>query len=215
MENLPDERRLPLTREQYLLNFGAETGFRNAIEGGGLRPTILGIKRDYDCFDINFRRYAGERWTVKYDPDDLGEVLAVSEDGSLRFMLTEKYVQPMALADRKPGDAAELQKVMQFNRDLEHHVTEQLAAQLPHEIDRYKDALTPAIILMTDGVSDGDFSEFQRYYEESGLDVPIFSIMFGSADPTQLEDLAELSNARVFDGREDLLGAFRSVKGYN
>lgn len=127
MENLPDERRLPLTREQYLLNFGAETGFRNAIEGGGLRPTILGIKRDYDCFDINFRRYAGERWTVKYDPDDLGEVLAVSEDGSLRFMLTEKYVQPMALADRKPGDAAELQKVMQFNRDLEQHVTEQLA----------------------------------------------------------------------------------------
>ena len=110
MENLPDERRLPLTREQYLLNFGAETGFRNAIEGGGLRPTILGIKRDYDCFDINFRRYAGERWTVKYDPDDLGEVLAVSEDGSLRFMLTEKYVQPMALADRKPGDAAELKR---------------------------------------------------------------------------------------------------------
>ena len=106
MENLPDERRLLLTREQYLLNFGAETGFRNAIEGGGLRPTILGIKRDYDCFDINFRRYAGERWTVKYDPDDLGEVLAVSEDGSLRFMLTEKYVQPMALADRKPGVTA-------------------------------------------------------------------------------------------------------------
>ena len=92
-----------------------------------MRPTILGIKRDYDCFDINFRRYAGERWTVKYDPDDLGEVLAVSEDGSLRFMLTEKYVQPMALADRKPGDAAELQKVMQFNRDLEQHETEQLA----------------------------------------------------------------------------------------
>ena len=74
---------------------------------------------------------------------------------------------------------------------------------------------TPAIILMTDGVSDGSFSEFQRTYEESGLDVPIFSIMFGDADPTQLEDLAELSNARVFDGREDLVGAFRSVKGYN
>ena len=68
---------------------------------------------------------------------------------------------------------------------------------------------------MTDGVSDGSFSDFQQDYEESGLDVPIFSIMFGSADPVQLEDLAELSNARVFDGREDLVGAFRSVKGYN
>ena len=27
--------------------------------------------------------------------------------------------------------------------------------------------------------------------------------------------LAELTNARVFDGREDLVAAFRSVKGYN
>ena len=40
-------------------------------------------------------------------------------------------------------------------------------------------------------------------------------IMFGDADESQLEDLAELTNARVFDGREDLVGAFRSVKGYN
>ena len=42
MENLPDERRLPLTREQYLLNFGAETGFRNAIEGGGVAAYYFG-----------------------------------------------------------------------------------------------------------------------------------------------------------------------------
>ena len=31
----------------------------------------------------------------------------------------------------------------------------------------------------------------------------------------KLEELAELTHARVFDGREDLIGAFRSVKGYN
>lgn len=39
--------------------------------------------------------------------------------------------------------------------------------------------------------------------------------MFGDADESQLESLADFSNARVFDGREDLVGAFRSVKGYN
>lgn len=74
---------------------------------------------------------------------------------------------------------------------------------------------TPAIILLTDGVSDGSFSDFRDGYEAFGADVPVFSIMFGSADPTQLEELAELTHARVFDGREDLIGAFRSVKGYN
>lgn len=127
MENLPAERRLPLSREQYLLNFGAETGYKNAIEGGGLRPTLLGMKRDYDCFDVRFRQYAGKQWIVKYDPDNLHEVLAVSEDGTLRFMLTEKYVQPMALAERKEGDSAQLQKVYDFNERLEQHIMDRVA----------------------------------------------------------------------------------------
>lgn len=126
MEHLPAERRLVMSREQYLLQFGADTGYRNAIEGGGLRPTILGVKRDYDSFDIRFREHAGEHWLVRYDPDDLSEVLAVNESGTLRFMLTEKYVQPMALADRREGDAEQLAKVMQFNRDLEEHVQDRL-----------------------------------------------------------------------------------------
>lgn len=126
MTNLPAERRLPLSREQYLLHFGAETGYRNAIEGPGLRPTILGQKRDYDCFDIRFREYSSVKWIVKYDPDDLGEVLAVSEDGTLRFMLTEKYVQPMALADRKEGDAEQLARVQSFNASIEEHVQQKM-----------------------------------------------------------------------------------------
>ena len=76
---------------------------------------------------------------------------------------------------------------------------------------------TPAIILMTDGKSNGimDFSDFSQAYDEAGLDVPVFSIMFGDAEEGQLEELAEYTHGRVFDGREDLVEAFRSVKGYN
>ena len=51
----------------------------------------------------------------------------MNEDGTLRYMLTEKYVQPMALADRTEGDARELQKVFDYNDRLEAHVTDQLA----------------------------------------------------------------------------------------
>ena len=108
-----------MSREMYLLNFGAETGFRNVLEGCGLRPTILGVKRDYDCFDLTFRDHASERWTVKYDPEDLHEVLAVSEDGTRRYMLEEKYVQPMALADRSETDSQELKRVRDYNKALE------------------------------------------------------------------------------------------------
>ncbi|MGN0131813.1 MAG: substrate-binding domain-containing protein [Lachnospiraceae bacterium] len=75
---------------------------------------------------------------------------------------------------------------------------------------------TPAIILMTDGASVTDNREhFADLYRELGVDVPVFSIMFGDASSEQLEELAALTNARVFDGRTDLVSAFRSVKGYN
>lgn len=124
LANLKPEHTLPMSRETYLLNFGAETGFKNVLEGCGLRPTILGVKRDYDCFDITFREHANERWTVRYDPDDLSTILAVNEAGTRRYMLEEKYVQPMALADRREGDAEQLQRVRDFNKALEAHTAE-------------------------------------------------------------------------------------------
>ena len=127
IEKLPAERTLPLSKENYLLYYGSNTGNTNAICGGGLRPTLLGVKREYDTFDISFREHAGEKWTVLFDPDDMGEVLAVNESGTLRYMLQEKYVQPMALADRREGDAEQLQKVFDYNDRLEQYVTDQLA----------------------------------------------------------------------------------------
>lgn len=125
--NLKPENRLPLSRETYLLNFGAETGYKNVLEGSGLRPTILGVKRDYDCFDITFRDHASEHWVVKYDPDDLTTILAINEAGTRRYIMEEKYVQPMALADRQPGDAEQLERVRDFNKQFEATTGSRLA----------------------------------------------------------------------------------------
>ena len=58
--------------------------------------------------------------------------------------------------------------------------------------------------------------EFKQQYASDGKGVPVFSIMFGDADSQQLNDLAKLSNGKVFDGRNgNLSGIFREVKGYN
>lgn len=127
LQSLPSDRRLPLNKELYLYYFGVRTERQIAMEPSGIRPTLLGVKRDYDCWDATFREHAGEKWTVMYDPDDLGEVLAVNGDGSLRYMLKEKYVQPMALAERKEGDAEQLEAVRSFNKALEADVEERLA----------------------------------------------------------------------------------------
>ena len=38
---------------------------------------------------------------------------------------------------------------------------------------------------------------------------------FGVQSEDELEDIAELTNAKVFDGKNDLLKAFKEVRGYN
>lgn len=110
------------------------------MEGSGLHITIEGVKRSYDCFDLAFRKYSHERWEVKYDTADLSKVLATNEDASLRFMLEEKYIQPMALKDRKPGDSGQLQRVKDHNERLEKHVTDFRSAHI--------EALTPVLEML-------------------------------------------------------------------
>lgn len=72
-----------------------------------------------------------------------------------------------------------------------------------------------SLVLMTDGKSQGSLEEFLEVWQKEGTAVPVFSIMFGEADPHQLEVLAQRTAARVFDGRKDLIAAFRNAKGYN
>lgn len=128
--NMQDEDKLQLTAESFLMNFGQTTGKRNMMEGSGLNITINGVKRSYDCFDIAWRKHTSERWEVKFDPEDLRTVLAINEDATLRFILEEKYIQPMALKDRKPGDAGQLQRVKDHNEQLEKQVSDFRAKQV-------------------------------------------------------------------------------------
>ena len=65
-----------------------------------------------------------------------------------------------------------------------------------------------SIILMTDGQSNvGEYSNLEKEYKNLKMDIPIYSITFGDAN--------EVTNAKVFDGKTDLLKAFKQVRGYN
>jgi len=141
---------IELKTAQYLMAFGESTGERRyLLQGCGIRCTIGGRKMDYDCFDTHFRKYPSTRWQLRYDPEDPHYAVAVSEDESLQFTLEEKYIQPMALADRKEGDARELQRVMDFNRRKEQELMDELT---PME-DRARELLeqtTLSKLLITD-----------------------------------------------------------------
>jgi Ca-activated chloride channel family protein len=74
----------------------------------------------------------------------------------------------------------------------------------------------PAIVIMTDGKSQGTMSTFESAWRADGRRVPVFGVTFGDdADRTQLDNLAHMTGGRVFDGTKSLTEAFRAVRGYN
>lgn len=83
-------------------------------------------------------------------------------------------------------------------------------------LDDESDEYTKTIIAMTDGqVNVGTFSDLSYAYRNSKNKVPIYSITFGNAVESELEEIADLTNAKVFDGKSGLLKAFKEVRSYN
>lgn len=78
-------------------------------------------------------------------------------------------------------------------------------------------AYIPAVILMTDGESNTGkkFDDLQAAWTTNGLDIPIFAITFGDASDDQLKQITGLTRGYLFDGKKDLITAFRKAKGYN
>lgn len=161
---MASEDHLLLTDEDYLFLFGQHSCYTNRLNGNGICPTIQGVERAYDSFDIRLRENRHQDWLIKYDPTNLDKVLAVNatsrngrlveEIGTIRIMLEAKYIQPMALYDRKEGDGEALARVDNFNREIEQAViarrshNRQLVEEILHKTPAIDQTL--AKILITD-----------------------------------------------------------------
>jgi Ca-activated chloride channel family protein len=77
-----------------------------------------------------------------------------------------------------------------------------------------------SIVLMTDGKNTAgvDINEFERYYNtlpEQAKVVKVFPIIFGDADKTELERIAQVTGGKVFDAKKDNLSfVFKQIRGY-
>ncbi|MFE6284831.1 substrate-binding domain-containing protein [Streptomyces sp. NPDC057877] len=82
-----------------------------------------------------------------------------------------------------------------------------------------KDTFT-SIVLMTDGENTtgddaGDFQSFHASLTGAQRDIPVFPILFGDSDRSELERIADLTGGRLFDARQGSLdGAFEEIRGY-
>ncbi|AOW08712.1 hypothetical protein [Flavobacterium gilvum] len=123
-ENTQETHRLPMPTENYLLALGKTTGDTNKLEGSGLHIKINGVKRTYDCFELDFRQQAHQNWNILYDDNNLNEVLAISADQKYRFVLQDKYIQSMAIAEHNEDDGWQRQRVKEYNNTAIKFITD-------------------------------------------------------------------------------------------
>ncbi|MFH8254562.1 substrate-binding and vWA domain-containing protein [Streptomyces roseolus] len=77
-----------------------------------------------------------------------------------------------------------------------------------------------SIVLMTDGENtDGmkaaDFDAFFRELPDGQRHTPVFPVLFGDSDRSELDHIAELTGGKLFDATEGSLeGAFEEIRGY-
>jgi Ca-activated chloride channel family protein len=121
-------------------------------------------------------------------------VVAGNDPSTMRAVLGQiTHKQPGGGTDMYAAVAAALTWLGQYESDLGHYHV--------------------AIMVMSDGKSDGKLADTQRH--PLSRDVPVYTILFGEADPVQMQELARVTSGRMFDGRKDMIAAFREAKGYN
>lgn len=115
---MPESDRLMLSRENYLLNFGVRNDRTIRLNAGCLEPTILGEKRAYDSFDLDFRKNPLQSWTVMYDERDLSTILVADQSMRERYILESVHRQPMDLRGRKDGDFEAHKRIDEYNKEV-------------------------------------------------------------------------------------------------
>jgi hypothetical protein len=118
------EKRL-MDRRDYLRALGIPRERTIKANGKGLIMTIDNVEYTYDSLDIAFRKHLTRNWKITYDPGDMRSILVEDHDGQISFILEEKYVQPMAIADQTPEDREKLREIRQSNKDLRENIIEE------------------------------------------------------------------------------------------
>jgi hypothetical protein len=167
-EMLPEADKLSMSDMEYLMLFGQTHTHTNRLQGEGLTPTLGGDTLVFDTFDARFRELRYMDWAIKYDPADLSKVLVLNAKcdgnrrvtevlGTHRFMLDQKYVQPMAIYDQSPEDASKRKEVKDFNKQLMAAVVERAEANQQlldatfAENPRLNDTLTKMVLTDSTG----------------------------------------------------------------
>ncbi|MGX1949063.1 substrate-binding domain-containing protein [Streptomyces anulatus] len=140
--------------------------------------------------------------------------------GSMVKQVRTHTVDP---ADPKAGPAAIRADAAALTAEGDTAIYSSLAAAYDHLGPDTESAFT-SIVLMTDGEntagrSAAEFAAFYRALPAARQVTPVFPIVFGDSDRSELESIASLTGGRLFDGTKEegpgsLDGAFEEIRGY-
>ena len=97
---------------------------------------------------------------------------------------------------------------------------QQALTELSQQRSQGKDKRYYTVVLMTDGINNRglEFREFADWYRDQGdkvRGIPVFPILFGEGNASELSSLADLTGGKLFDSRSSALAAvFKEIRGY-
>ncbi len=123
---MPSGQLRTVNRSQFLERFGVVHPWQNELTNRGLCPTLLGEERPFQLLSREFQQHVGMQFQVMYDPTDLGDILALANEGSLRYLVPAMQQVPMALMDHTPDTRANLASIEAFKRNLSQEAINQV-----------------------------------------------------------------------------------------
>lgn len=118
---LPDEEKRPIDDMQFLFTFGVAHQPKHTdtikITNRGCEPQIKGVKYSYDLPNSDdYRRFAGAKVQVIYDPYDMSRVLLTNHK-DIRIIATEATLMPRALHDGHTNSRTYLNALIEEKSD--------------------------------------------------------------------------------------------------
>lgn len=100
----------------------------------------------YQTFETSFKKFALVHWELLEDPEDLQNVLAISPDGKLKYLLHRQEQSPMALSERTS-------KHTEYDKKIEQHNASIIKQVLGAHDDNYNGSLAIFEQLQAKGAS--------------------------------------------------------------
>lgn len=199
-------------------------------------PSTTVIKKALALYQTSLRKPVHVVFCLDYSGSMYGEGFSQLQD-AMDYILTERAeadllqftdddivdVIPFASEANELWQSHGTNELLQLNQKIKEKKTGGTTAIYPASIkaisllkDEDKTKYNTSVILMTDGEGNvGTFDDLKKKYQEINQQIPIYSIQFAAARRDQLDEIASLTNGKVFDGTTSLIDAFMEVRGYN